>query len=167
MEKSKTLILDKLQLEQKLNRMAHEIYENHCDDKELVIIGIADRGYTVAKSLHKVLAKISDLSLKLVELHINKKNPNNIVTDLEEYKLSGKVVLLVDDVLNTGKTLIYGVKQILDQDIKILKTAVLVNRRHRNYPVRADYVGLTLSTTLKEHISVELDVKKKEGVFLN
>mgnify|MGYP003338196033 FL=1 len=165
MEKRRTLILDKTQMEQKLHRMAHEIYENHCDDKEIVIIGVADRGYRLAKYLHNILTQISDLSLSLVELQIDKKKPNKLASNLANYELEGKVVLLVDDVLNTGKTLIYGVKQILDQQVKVLKTVILVNRRHRNFPIRADYVGLTLSTTLKDHIDVQLD-ENKEGVFL-
>lgn len=164
MEKTKTLILTKQQVEQKLNRMAHEIYEYHCDDKELVIIGIADRGTILAKRLKKILDKISDLKIELIDFQIDKKNPNQS-TDLSQHSLKNKVVLLVDDVLNTGKTLIYSVKYILDQDVKQLKTVILVNRRHRNFPIRADYVGLTLSTTLKEHIDVVLDTKE-EGVYL-
>lgn len=165
MEKAKTVILNNIQVEQKLNRMAYEIYENHCDDKSLVIIGIADRGVVLAKRLKKILDKISDLDSTLIELSIDKKNPNKAI-DLSKYDLNNKVVLLVDDVLNTGKTLIYGVKQILEYDIKQLKTVILVNRRHRNFPIRADYVGLTLSTTLKEHITVEL-TPKQEAVYLS
>ncbi|MBL4625287.1 MAG: phosphoribosyltransferase [Flavobacteriales bacterium] len=168
MTTEKTLILSTERLHQKLNRIAHEIHENHFEDKELIIIGIADRGYIFAKLLTSVLTKISDLDISLHKLKIEKKGMLKEINkqELEKAQLSGKVVLLVDDVLNSGKTLAYGVKHILDYPVKRLCTVVMVNRRHRLYPVRADYVGLTLATTIKEHINVDLQ-KGKEVVYLS
>lgn len=163
----KNIILNHHQVEQKLNRIAHEIHENHFEDKELIIVGIANRGFILAERIFKLLEKISSLDLKLVKLNIDKKHPQKSIDkdQLEQAQLSKKVVLLVDDVLNSGKTLAFGAKHILDYPVKRLCTVVMVNRRHRLYPVRADYVGLTLSTTLKEHISVELS-NKKDAVYL-
>lgn len=167
MPSERTLILNTLQLKQKLNRIVHEINENHFDDKELVILGIADRGFVFAKMIAKQLKKISELEISVHELTIDKKGAMKDIDQkaLADINLKGKVVLLVDDVLNSGKTLAYGVKHILDYPVKRLCTVVMINRRHRLYPVRADYVGLTLATTLKEHISVEFE-KGKEAVYL-
>ena len=168
MGSEKTLILSTERLHQKLNRIAHEIHENHFEDKELIIVGIADRGYIFAKLITSILKKISDLDISLHELKIDKKGQLKEINkqELEKAELSGKVVLIVDDVLNSGKTLAYAVKHILDYPVKRLCTTVMVNRRHRLYPVRADYVGLTLATTIKEHITVDLQ-KGKEAVYLS
>ena len=168
MVSEKTLILSTERLHQKLNRIAHEVHENHFDNKELIIVGIADRGYVLAKLLTKILKKISDLDILLYELKVDKKGMLKEINnqELEKAQLSGKVVLIVDDVLNSGKTLAYAVKHILDYPVKRLCTVVMVNRRHRLYPIRADYVGLTLATTIKEHITVDLE-KGKEVVYLS
>ena len=168
MVSEKTLILSTERLHQKLNRIAHEVHENHFDNKELIIVGIADRGYVLVKLLTTILKKISDLDILLYELKVDKKGMLKEINnqELEKAQLSGKVVLIVDDVLNSGKTLAYAVKHILDYPVKRLCTAVMVNRRHRLYPIRADYVGLTLATTIKEHITVDLE-KGKEVVYLS
>ena len=168
MVSEKTLILTTERFHQKLNRIAHEVHENHFDNKELIIVGIADRGYVLSKLLTTILKKISKLDILLFELKVDKKGILKEINkqELEKAKLSGKVVLIVDDVLNSGKTLAYAVKHILDCPIKRLCTVVMVNRRHRLYPIRADYVGLTLATTIKEHITVDLE-KGKEVVYLS
>ena len=168
MVSEKTLILSTERLHQKLNRIAHEVHENHFDNKELIIVGIADRGYVLATLLTTILKKISDLDILLYELKVDKKGMLKEINnqELEKAQLSGKVVLIVDDVLNSGKTLAYAVKHILDYPVKRLCTVVMVNRRHRLYPIRADYVGLTLATTIKEHITVDLE-KGKEVVYLS
>ena len=168
MVSEKTLILSTERLHQKLNRIAHEVHENHFDTRELIIVGIADRGYVLAKLLTSILKKISDLDILLYELKVDKKGMLKEINnqELEKAQLSGKVVLIVDDVLNSGKTLAYAVKHILDYPVKRLCTVVMVNRRHRLYPIRADYVGLTLATTIKEHITVDLE-KGKEVVYLS
>ncbi len=167
MTDQKTLILSTERLLQKLNRIAHEIHENHYDDSELVVVGIADRGFVFAKLLVSVLKNISNLEIEIHELKIDKKGTLKEINkqELEKAKLDNKVVIIVDDVLNSGKTLAYAVKHILEYPVKKLCTAVMVNRRHRLYPVRADYVGLTLATTIKEHIHVDL-TKGKEAVYL-
>jgi len=152
-----TLVLNSQEVTQKIERIAREIYENNFEESEIIIVGIADRGYLLAERISGILENISPLQVTLIRLKLDKDNPlgHPIEMDLTAEGAKGKVILLVDDVLNTGKTLVYGVKHLLDFPLKMLKTVILVNRRHRLYPIRADYMGLTLSTTMQEHISVE------------
>ncbi len=166
---SKTLIADSKQIQQKINRIAYEIYENNYNEKEIIIAGIATNGFILAKRIDDVLKKISPIKTKLIEIKINKENPVavDIKISLSEKELKNKVIILVDDVLNSGKTLIFGAKPFLTTPIKRLTTVVLVDRGHNRYPIKADFVGLSLSTTLQEHITVEIDKKGKEAVYLS
>ena len=166
---SRTLILNTKQIQQKINRIAYEIYENNYDEKEIIIAGIATNGYLLAKRIVDVLKTISPLNTKLIEIVLDKKDPlsKEIKINLTDKELKNKVIILVDDVLNSGKTLIFGAKPLLNTPIKRLTTAILVDRGHNRYPIKADFVGLSLSTTLQEHITVELDKKGKEVVYLS
>jgi len=166
---TKTLILTSKQVEQKINRIAFEIYENNYDEKEIIIAGIGGNGFFIAKRITSVLQKIAPIKTKLIEIVIDKKNPlsKEIKISLNDKELKNKVIVLVDDVLNSGKTLIFGAKPFLSSQVKRLTTAVLVDRGHNRYPIKADFVGLSLSTTLQEHVSVEIDKKGKETVYLS
>ncbi len=163
----KTLVLNKQQLQQKIDRLAWQIYEQNYKEKEIIIAGIAKRGVLVAQKLADKLTNISSIKVKLVTIKLDKDNPyeKEIEVDITESEFKDKVLILVDDVLNSGKTLIYGTKHFLSAPIKRLSTVVLVDRNHNRFPIKADFVGLSLSTTLKEHISVELE--KNAGVYLS
>lgn len=165
----KTLILNSKQIQQKINRIAYEIYENNYDEKNIVIAGIGGNGFLFAKRIVEVLQKIAPLEIKLIEIAIDKKNPmsKEIKISLTNEELKNKVIVLVDDVLNSGKTMIFGAKPFLAMPVKRLTTAVLVDRGHNRYPIKADFVGLSLSTTLQEHITVEINKKGKEIVYLS
>ncbi len=160
MPADRTVILNNFQITQKINRISYQIYEDNCSEKEIVIVGIDKKGYLLAEKLTERLKAISDCSISLVKLTLNKDNPieNPGQLDGDESILNDKVVILVDDVLNTGKALIYGVKFLLDFPIKKMSTAVLVDRNHKKYPIGTHYVGLSLSTTLQNHISVKFEV---------
>ncbi len=166
---NKTLILNSRQIQQKINRIAYEIYENNYDEKEIIVAGIASNGFILAKYIAAVLEKISPIKTKLIEIVIDKKNPlaAEINLKLNEKELANKVIILVDDVLNSGRTLIFGAKPFLTNPLKRLTTVVLVDRGHNCYPIKADFVGLSLSTTLQEHITVEISKKGKETVYLS
>jgi len=166
---TKTLILNSKQIEQKINRIAYEIYENNYDEKEIVIAGIARNGFVLAKRIADVLQEISKIRVQLIEISMDKENPfdSELKVKLSDKELKNKVIILVDDVLNSGKTLIFGAKLFLNAPVKRLTTAVLVDRGHNRYPIKADVVGLSLSTTLQEHITVELNKKGKETVYLS
>ena len=164
---SKTLVLDKKQVQQKLDRLAWQIYEQNYKEKEIIIAGIADRGVLLAKKLSDKLMEISIIKVKLATIKVDKDHPfyKDIEVDIQEKEYKNKVIILVDDVLNSGKTLMYGAKYFLSVPLKRLSTIVLVDRNHNRFPIKADFVGLSLSTTLKEHISVELE--KNAGVYLS
>lgn len=154
---NKTQILNHRQIEQKFNRIAWQIFEDNANEKDIVIAGINGNGYEIAKSITAILEKISDIKVNLTEVVINKESPfsNDISVGLEIDDYKDKVVILIDDVLNSGKTMIYGVKHFLNVSLKKLNTAVLLDRQHNRFPIKADYVGTSLSTTIQEHITVE------------
>lgn len=158
MPTTRTLVLNATQVARKIDRIAFEIYENHYNESELILGGIAGNGFRLAELLADKLRSISKLEVRLVEVKVDKKDPLSVAAwvEMEKDEVQGRVVILIDDVLNSGKTLIYGVRHFLQVPLKALRTAVLVDRDHKRFPVRADYVGLSLSTTLQEHITVEL-----------
>jgi len=163
----KTVVLNKRQIEQKIDRLAHEIYENNFEEDEIIVAGIAARGYILAQRIAKVLESISPMKVQLGKIEINKKDPlsDTIKFPLTDDELHHKVIFLVDDVIDSGRTLIYAVKHFLRVPVKKLRTVVLVNRSHNMFPIKADYVGISLSTTLQEHVTVEL-AKGKDEVYL-
>ena len=149
------LILNHQEIEHKIKRIAYQIYETFVDEETIVLAGITLSGFELAKKISKVLATISPINVVLCEVKINKNNPNlAITTSISPAIYQNKGVVLVDDVLNSGTTLIYGVKHFLEVPIKKLKTAVLVDRNHKKYPVKVDFKGISLSTSLSEHVHV-------------
>ncbi|MFD2528445.1 MULTISPECIES: phosphoribosyltransferase domain-containing protein [Polaribacter] len=150
------IILDNTQINQKIRRIAYQIYESNSSESEVVVAGIIGNGFVFSKKIATILEEISSLKVILCEVNINKKQPLLPVStsiSVEDYK--NKPLILVDDVLNSGTTLIYGIKHFLEVPLKRFKTAVLVNRNHKKYPVKADFKGISLSTSIKEHVQVE------------
>ena len=163
----KNSILTHEEINHKIKRIAFQIYESNLNEDEVILAGIASNGYILAKKLKTIISKISTIKPVLCKVIIDKKNPRNpIKTSIKPEDYTNKSVILIDDVLNSGTTLVYGVKHFLDVPLKQFKTAVLVNRNHKKYPVKADFKGLSLSTSLHEHIDVILEGKKYEA-FLN
>ena len=166
---SQLLILDKKQIQQKINRIAYQILEDNLNEKEIVLAGIWDRGYKVALRLKKVLAKISDLKITMLKIELDRLNSKLVAnTDLDESHWKNKVIILVDDVLNSGKTLAYGLGVFLNTPHKKIRTVVLVDRSHKIFPIATDFVGLQMATVLKEHVDVVIDVEGEEDrVYLS
>ena len=164
----KVEILNTLQITQKLNRLAYEIYEHSASEKEIMLAGIDGNGFLVAKKLAEILKKIAKYKVVLGKISLDKKNPltKEAKVDFIEKEYKNKTVFVIDDVLNSGKTLIYAVQLFLNQPVKKLHTVVLVDRSHTQYPVKADFVGLSLSTTLQEHIVADFSKRGKETVYL-
>jgi pyrimidine operon attenuation protein/uracil phosphoribosyltransferase len=152
---SKNIILTNQQIEHTIKRIAYQIYETFVDDDEIVIAGITRNGFVFAEKIAQSLASISPAKISLCEVHVNKQNPQlPITTSLTKEQYSNKGLILVDDVLSSGTTLIYAVRHFLDVPLKKFKTAVLVDRNHKKYPIKADFKGISLSTSLLEHVDV-------------
>lgn len=151
----KNIILTDAEISHKTKRIAYQIYETFSSENEVILAGIASNGYIFAQKIAQELTQISDLKVTLCEVKINKQNPKElIITSLEKAAYENKGLVLIDDVLNSGTTLIYGVKHFLEASLSKFKTAVLVDRNHKKYPVKADFKGISLSTSLQEHIQV-------------
>ena len=151
----KTIILNHKQITYKIRRIAYQIYENNIDEETIIIAGIDKNGYLLAEKIKEELDSISPIQATLCKVKMDKKNPlSKITTSLEESIYKNKSIVLVDDVLNSGSTLIYATRYFLQVPLKKFKTAILVNRNHKKYPIKADFKGISLSTSLQEHINV-------------
>lgn len=157
MTTSKQTILNHQEITHKIRRIAYQIYESNVNEKQVILAGIDTKGYILAQKLKADLDKISDLESILCRVVLDKKEPlKPITTSMSSDDYANKSIVLIDDVLNSGTTLIYGVKHFLDVPLKQFKTAVLVNRNHKKFPVKADFKGISLSTSLHEHVEVIL-----------
>lgn len=154
MEKERILILDQERIDWKLQRMAYQIWEHNSTESAITIVGIADSGLAVANSLADRLRKISPLQVNVLPVKMNKKHPLSEEIQLKE-DLSGRSIILVDDVANSGKTLLYALRPLLAYELKRIMIAVLVDRKHKFFPITPDIVGQSVSTTIQEHIIVE------------
>jgi pyrimidine operon attenuation protein / uracil phosphoribosyltransferase len=161
-------ILTDSQVKQIVKRIAYQVFENHFNDKELIIAGIEGRGTYVAQLLFDELTSISKIKVILIEIALDKTNPSGHTVKLsnENITIADQHVIVVDDVLNTGRTLVYAITPFIRAKAKKIQVAVLVDRNHKNFPISADYIGMELSTTLQEHVSVIIE-KKKVNVYLN
>ncbi|MGA9271394.1 MAG: phosphoribosyltransferase family protein [Lutimonas sp.] len=157
---SRSIILNDQQIKDKIRRIAYQIYESNTKEKEIILAGIQQNGYVLAQRIARALRSISPIEVVLCEIYIDKKKPRNeISTSLEPASYKNKSLILVDDVLNSGTTLIYSARHFLDVPLKRFKTVVLVNRNHKKYPIKADFKGISLSTSMQEHIYVEFNEK--------
>ena len=155
---SKNIILNHQEIEHKIKRIAYQIYETFVEEDTIVIAGITSNGSIFAKKIATALEQISPIKVALCDVIIDKQNPSGeIKTSLTPEQYANCGLVLVDDVLNSGTTLIYAVKHFLDVPLKKFKTAVLVDRNHKKYPVKADFKGISLSTSLLEHVQVVFD----------
>jgi len=158
MVSERSLILDSVQVNQKIRRMAYEIYEHNFNEKTIVIAGIAGQGYVLAQSLIREIESISPIKTILVKLTLDKSAPqqSDVTLDCNIKDLQKKCIILVDDVLNTGRTFAYGLKPFLSIEVKKIETAVLVNRSHTLFPIYPQYTGYELATTIRDHVEVTL-----------
>ncbi len=148
-------ILNHDQIVHKIKRIAYQIYETFVDENEIILAGIESGGLKFAKKIHLALSEISDIKITLCQVKVDKENLlNPIKTSLTKDEYENKALVLIDDVLNSGGTLIYVVKHFLNVPLKKFKTAVLVDRNHKRYPIKADFKGISLSTSLQEHVVV-------------
>ncbi|WP_448528599.1 phosphoribosyltransferase family protein [Raineya sp.] len=164
-----TQILSAKQVHQKIRRLAYQIYENHFEETEIVLVGIENMGLHLAYLLHKEIQAVSPLKVRLCSLKLDKTAPLSQPIQISEdiANLAHKSIILIDDVLNSGKTMFYAFKPFFEIPIKSLQTLVLVNRDNKLFPINPDYVGYSLATTLQNHVSVVLDEESRLGVYLS
>ena len=158
-------ILDENTVAKKLERMALEIIENNLEEPELILIGIRDHGSVIAKAIQEHLQKLSSVQTKLLHLSLDKKHPGKIEIN-EEVDFTGKAIILIDDVTNSGKTMLYALQPLLPFYPKEIQTLALVERSHKAFPIHTDYVGISLATTLQDHIYVEVDGDRVTGAYI-
>ena len=160
-------ILNSNQISQKILRLSWQVYEDNFSEKEIILVGIGEQGLLIAEQVKFHLNTISKLKTTVFSLDVDRAKPfNKVNTELTENDFKNKVIILIDDVLHSGKTLTYAFKTFLDTSVKKMAVLVLIDRNHNTFPVKANYVGLSLSTTLKEYIEVELKGSNK-GVYLS
>ena len=162
---SKNYILDAQVAEKKLRRMALEIIENNLDEPELILVGIRENGSVVARTIQRMIAEIADIKTELISISLDKRLPKDITLS-QTFDFNNKVIIIIDDVANSGRTLLYALKPFLDYHPKKIQSLVLVERSHNSFPVHSDYVGLSIATTLQEHIHVEVEGDKIMGAYL-
>ncbi|MBK9981168.1 MAG: phosphoribosyltransferase [Saprospiraceae bacterium] len=162
-------ILDKPQILQKIIRLAYEILENNFEEKTIVLAGINNNGIGFARLLQTELKRISDIKIQLVQIRLNPANPLSVPIEMDTpaESLKGKTIIVIDDVANTGRTIFYACKAFLDILPKKVEVAVLVDRKHKTFPIYPRYVGVSLATTLKEDIDLQILNTEEWGVFLN
>ena len=165
MAKEKNYILDQVRAAKKLRRMAYEIIENNAGEQELVLAGIRESGTVMAKNIQKLLAEISSVRTDLFIVTLDKHFPTT-VTLSKEGNFDNKIIIVIDDVAMSGKTLLYAMQPFLAFHPKKIQTLVLVERSHKAFPVKPDYVGLSIATTLQEHIYVETEGEVIKGAYL-
>lgn|SRR5690606_2819969 len=166
MQLQKDLILDHKKIQYILKRMAYQIYESNVYEKEIILAGIKENGFLLAKKLKTEVENISKLKVTLCEIEMNKRNPlHSISSSLLPDEMKNKSIVVIDDVLHSGSTLIYAVSYILEVSIKQIKTAVLIDRNHKKFPVKADFKGLSLSTSLNENVVVIFEKNKDRAVL--
>ena len=165
MTTEKNYILDQAIAEKKLHRMALEIAENNMDEKSIILAGIRESGSVVAKCIQQILSGISNLQAELISIDLDKRKPKE-VTLSSKMDFNDKVIIVIDDVANSGKTLLYAMKPFLDFQPKKIQALVLVARSHNSFPVYPDYVGISIATTLQEHIYVEVSKDKVLGAYM-
>ena len=153
----RTLLLNHRQASQKIKRIAYEILEQNFQEKEIIFAGVVERGFLFAEILERNFKEISDIPSRLIKIQLDKNAPlqSEITMNCEGQDLKDKVIIIIDDVLNTGRTAAYSLKPFLNLEIKKLQTAFLVDRNHKSFPVGADYIGYSLSTSIQDHINVE------------
>lgn len=164
----KHLVLNHQQIQQKIDRIAYQVLEDNFDEEEILIAGILPRGDKIAKRIKDILDEIAPFKSKLISIELDKQSTSlKAMVDFNVQDCSNKAVVLVDDVMNSGKTLAYGFGVFRDVPLKKLRTVVLIDRNHKKFPMTTDYAGTALSTVLKEHVEVVLDVEGEEdAVYL-
>lgn len=161
----KTEVLNEKQILRICNRFAFQIIENLSKNEDIFLVGIKENGFEIAKIIMNEIEKISEKKVLINYIKINKKDPkNNLSSDIKKDNNFNNI-FLIDDVLNTGKTLIYSITFLLKLNIKSIKTLVLIDRNHKEYPVKIDFKGISLSTNIDDNVKLIRDKKNLKAII--
>jgi pyrimidine operon attenuation protein/uracil phosphoribosyltransferase len=150
----------------KIKRLALEVAEQlEGDNAPLVIIGIQSSGSVIAGKVAALLKGHIQAPVKVIDASLNKQHPSGVSLS-ETPAFDGSNVLICDDVANSGKTLTYALQPLLQYHPKRIQTLVLVERMHKLFPVKPDYVGLSVATTLQDTIVVEVQDGEVMGAYI-
>ncbi len=158
-------ILDTATVRMKLRRMAYEIIENNTEEKKIILVGIRDNGSVIARNMQEIFREIGSVEVQLIHLSLDKRNPRQIELS-DKIDFEDRVIIIIDDVANSGKTMLFSLKPFLEYQPRKIQTMVLVERTHKTFPVHLDYTGLSVATTLQEHIYVEVKGELIAGAYL-
>ena len=150
----------------KLRRMALQVVEQNYNTTQLILIGIKTSGSVIAQKIQQYLKEVFNGDVMVLELSIDKRKPAAIRLN-ENIDFNDKTIILIDDVANSGRTMLFALKPLLEQLPKKIQTLALVERTHKTFPVNVDYVGLSVSTTLDEHIVVEVNNGEVTGAWMD
>ncbi|UPK68317.1 phosphoribosyltransferase family protein [Chitinophaga filiformis] len=162
---TKNVILTQDVIEKKIKRIAYEIYEHNSDEQEIILAGIWDRGMILAEKIAAILQEISPLRIRLLQLNLDKQRPEAVILS-EEMDFNGRTIVLVDDVANSGRTMLYALKPFLQFLPKKIQTAVLVDRKHKSFPLSVDFVGYSLATTMQDMVMVDMEENEIRSAYL-
>lgn len=161
-------ILSSRDIKQKTERLAHQLIENTFEEETIFIGGIDGNGIVLAESLAAIMRNHSESKIVVFTIHINKSEPWSEPIRLSASKedLKNAYIILVDDVFNSGKTMQFALVEVLQFPTKAIKTVALVDRKHRRFPINANFVGLSLSTTLKNRVEVDLTPGEEKAYLI-
>ena len=163
----KAVILDEISIDRKIKRLSYEIFERNLNNKKLLLVGIKKNGFVLAKLIQKELSEICKIKIDVTQVFVDKQKPFNECViynnNIETYRNTS--IIVIDDVCSTGKTMMYVVSSLISNFTSTISTLVLVDRKHHNFPIKTDYVGIEVSTTLRQFIQVELEANKVAYLF--
>ena len=162
---NKNVILTQEAIEKKIERIAYEIYEHNYNESSIILAGIWDRGSILTAKIAAHLRRIASFHIDVMEIKLDKQHPLD-VTLSHELDFNGKVIILIDDVANSGRTMLYALKPFLQFLPTKIQTAVLVDRRHKSFPLSVDFVGYSLATTLQDMVMVDVNGEEIHSAYL-
>jgi pyrimidine operon attenuation protein/uracil phosphoribosyltransferase len=164
--KSKNCILTQADAARKMQRMALEIVEQlHNETNPIYIIGVRSSGTIIAKHIAALVQPHFRQTITVLEVQLPKHQFGEVQLSAT-LDFNGANIIVVDDVANSGSTLMYALKPLLAYYPKRIQTLVLVERMHKLFPIKPDYVGMSIATTLEDHITVEVHGDVVEGAYI-
>ncbi|MDC3153675.1 phosphoribosyltransferase family protein [Bacteroidota bacterium] len=163
----KAVILDEISIDRKIKRLSYEIFERNLNNKKLLLVGIKKNGFVLAKLIQKELSEICKIKIDVTQVFVDKQKPFNECVIYNDNILTYRntSMIVIDDVCSTGKTMMYVVSSLISKFTNKISTLVLVDRKHHNFPIKTNYVGIEVSTTLRQFIEVDLEANKVAYLF--